>query len=167
MKTLILRSNGYIIRTEKILLGMSLALMVILLSGGVFFRYVLNDPIVWGESIAKMLILWMTFIGASLSFAEKNHIQVDSLIDYLPPYIRKKVKFITEIMTISIIGYMGYLGFVYFETTLSSTSPILGISIGFFSFAMPVMFMFSTIHILINFLVLDQDTSEVEKCYLQ
>lgn len=150
MKSFILFGNELVIRAEKILLGLSLALMVVLLATGVLCRYVLNDPLVWSESVAKLLIVWMTFIGTSVSFAEKSNIRVDSLVDQFPHAIRMLVDFFVDIFVVCILGYMGYLGFVYFETTLTSTSPILGISIGVFSFGMPLMFSFSILHILVN-----------------
>ncbi|ETX10213.1 C4-dicarboxylate ABC transporter [Marinomonas ushuaiensis DSM 15871] len=153
-----------VFRLEKIFLGLSLALMVTLLSAGVFFRYVLNDPIVWSESIAKLLIVWMTFLGASIAFSEKSHIRVDSLVDYFPFKARQIIKHIVELFTVSIVAYMGYLGFIYFETTITSTSPILGISIGYFSFGMPILFAFSVFHILVNYISNIDKSEETQTC---
>lgn len=164
MKTLVIFGNDLIIRAEKFLLGLSLALMVVLLAAGVFFRYVLNDPLVWSESVAKLLIVWMTFIGTSIAFAEQTNIRVDSLVDCLPDRIRVVIGILVDVFTVSILGYMGYLGFIYFQSTISSTSPILGISIGFFSFGMPMMFVFSVLHILVNRFASVTDTQEAKAC---
>lgn len=164
MKTLLILVNNMIFRLEKFTLGLSLALMVILLSSGVFFRYVLNSPIVWSESIAKLLIVWMTFLGASIAFSEKSHIRVDSLVDYFPFKVQKIIKHTMELFTVSILAYMGYLGFIYFESTITSTSPILGISIGYFSIGMPVLFTCSVFHILVHFISDINNSEEVQVC---
>lgn len=165
MKTFILSSNRLIVRMERSLLGLSLALMVVLLASGVFCRYVLNDPLVWSESIAKLLIVWMTFIGTSISFAENNNIRVDSLVECFPYCMRRAISIMVDIFTVSVLGYMGYLGFLYFETTISSTSPILGISNGFFSFGMPIMFVFSVLHVIVNRLEFETSSKEASACY--
>ena len=34
---------------------------------GVFFRYVLNDPLVWYDEFASYLLVWLTFYGAVVS----------------------------------------------------------------------------------------------------
>lgn len=152
MKDLFLSVNKYIIMGEKILLGLSLSLMVILLAIGVFCRYILGDPLVWSESIAKLLIVWMTFIGTSVSFSENNNIKVDSLIECFPGKIKKVIEVCVDIITATILLYMCHLGFVYFGTTLSSTSPILEVSMGLFSFGMPMMLSLSILHIFANWL---------------
>lgn len=165
MKDIFLTINKLTIMSEKILLGLSLALMVILLALGVFCRYILGDPLVWSESIAKLLIVWMTFIGASISFAEKNNIKVDSLVECFPGKIKKTIEICVDIITAIILMYMCHLGFVYFGTTLSSTSPILEVSMGLFSFGMPMMFSLSILHIFANWLNYKNTPSEVETCY--
>jgi TRAP-type C4-dicarboxylate transport system permease small subunit len=164
MKAQLILVNNIIFRLEKFFLGLSLALMVTLLSSGVFFRYVLNNPIVWSESIAKLLIVWMTFLGASIAFSEKSHIRVDSLVDYFPFRIQQIIKHIVELFTVSILAYMGYLGFIYFETTITSTSPILGVSIGYFSIGMPILFVCSVFHILVNLICNINYSEEVQVC---
>jgi TRAP-type transport system small permease protein len=164
MKTTIIALNKRLLRAEKFLLGLSLALMILLLSSGVFFRYVLNDPIVWSESIAKLLIVWMTFLGASIAFYDGSHIKVDSLIDYLSDKYRNIIRSFVEILTVLTISYMAYLGFLYFEGTVSSVSPILGISMGFFSFGMPLLFVFSVFHILVRAFLEDCENEGVKTC---
>ncbi|MFP8968425.1 TRAP transporter small permease [Pokkaliibacter sp. CJK22405] len=150
MKSILLSCNRRILQTEKALLGLCLTLMVALLAAGVFFRYVLNDPLVWSESIAKLLIVWMTFIGTSVCFAENNAIRVDSLVECFSPKAKRAVRTLIDLITLGTIAYMAWLGFIYFSTTLTSTSPILGISIGVFSLGMPLMFVFSCLHIITN-----------------
>jgi len=41
-----------------------LVLMVVLVSLGVFFRYVLNASLAWYDEFASYLLVWLTFYGA-------------------------------------------------------------------------------------------------------
>lgn len=59
----------------------ALLLFVILSSMGtqVFARYFFGAPFSWSEEVARMALIWMTFIAASFVMAEGRHITVDLL----------------------------------------------------------------------------------------
>ena len=42
-----------------------LAAMTTVILLGVTFRYVLEAPLAWSEELAKLLMLWIVFLGAS------------------------------------------------------------------------------------------------------
>ncbi len=50
----------------------------------VIFRYVLNHSLFWSEELARYILMWITFVGASVGFKRKGHIGID--------FIYKKVK---------------------------------------------------------------------------
>ena len=43
----------------------------------VFFRYVLNNPIVWSDEVIMMLMLCLTYFGAALAAHRGGHINVE------------------------------------------------------------------------------------------
>ena len=45
-----------------------IALMMIVILIQVFFRYVLNNSLVWPEETARFLMVWMTFIAAPIAY---------------------------------------------------------------------------------------------------
>ena len=50
----------------------------------VFTRYVLNTPLSWSEEAARLLVVWLTFVGAGFVSSRNAHIAVDILAVYLP-----------------------------------------------------------------------------------
>ncbi len=46
---------------------------------GVFYRYVLNAPLVWSEELARNLNIWSVFLGATVALYEIDHLRVDIL----------------------------------------------------------------------------------------
>ena len=58
------------------LLG-GMAAMVFL---NVVLRYGFNSGIVWSEEMSRYFFVWLTFIGAVLTFAEHGHIGVETLV---------------------------------------------------------------------------------------
>ena len=59
-----------------------------LLGGTVFYqfftRYVLNNSAAWTEEIARYMLVGLVFIGACISVAKNNHIQVDFFYKFMP-----------------------------------------------------------------------------------
>ena len=53
----------------------------------VFFRYVLNNSIVWAEEILRYLMIWVVLVGAGLTTREDQHVCMDgvqSALERLP-----------------------------------------------------------------------------------
>lgn len=46
---------------------------------GVFFRYVLADPLIWSNSAGIVALMWLTFIGGSLLFKTDDHINITAI----------------------------------------------------------------------------------------
>ena len=45
----------------------------------VFFRYVLNNSIVWAEEVLRYLMIWVVLVGAGLTTREDQHVCMDGL----------------------------------------------------------------------------------------
>ncbi|MEQ5766024.1 TRAP transporter small permease [Halomonas sp. H33-56] len=153
MTSFLVKVNSGLLATEKVSIGVILGVMALLLTLGVAFRYILGAPFVWSESVSKLLIVWLTFVGTSVAFAEKQHITVDSVIAAMPRSIRSVVHTLVLVLSIVILGAMAFLGYEYCQTVASSTSPILGISLAWFAYAMPIFFVFSVFHLMVNAVV--------------
>lgn len=46
---------------------------------GVFFRYVLDAPIKWGEELARLLMVWAGLLGISIALKDGDHIGLETL----------------------------------------------------------------------------------------
>ncbi len=57
-------------------LGASMALVVAV---QVFFRYVLNDSLFWSEELARYMLVWLSFLGATVAAYHHLHPGVDVL----------------------------------------------------------------------------------------
>jgi len=66
----------------------SAALLVVievtLLFCNVFSRYVLNQPIVWGDELASLLFLWLAMLGSVVAMRRGEHMRLTSFIGRLP-----------------------------------------------------------------------------------
>ena len=68
--------------------------MVLLVFINVVGRYVFKMGIVESEEIARILFVWLTYLGAVLCFKTNSHVLVDILINFLHGVTRKIVDLI-------------------------------------------------------------------------
>lgn len=50
----------------------------------VFSRLVLNSPVTWSEELAKVVFVWLSFLGASLVYGSRGHMAVEMLARRFP-----------------------------------------------------------------------------------
>jgi TRAP-type C4-dicarboxylate transport system permease small subunit len=103
-------------------------LMLSVVLVGTFWRYVLNNPILWTEEVARYLMIWMALIAASISMKRREHVSMMILVDKLPLLIKK----IAGSMTSLAVAYFLYVltreGIIMVLSARSQVSPALGIS---------------------------------------
>lgn len=62
---------------EKTVAGLFLLVIVSTMAAQVVARYVFGAPFQWSEEVARLALIWMTFISAAFVMAEGRHIAVD------------------------------------------------------------------------------------------
>lgn len=83
-----------------------LVVMVIDILIQVFFRYVLKDPLVWTEELARFLLAWIVFLGASSAIYNWDNLRVTYFIDRLPPRMFSLVEIMTKTLSLGLLGYI-------------------------------------------------------------
>ncbi len=69
-------SDGVNRRVEILVFAMGFAMTFIVVVQ-VFARYVLNHSLFWSEELARYLLVWLTFMGASVAYHKGVHPGVD------------------------------------------------------------------------------------------
>ena len=64
-------------RTLETLLFVTLASMTAVVAANVFCRFILNFSLSWGDELAQVLMVWMTFLGAAVGMRDKAHYAFD------------------------------------------------------------------------------------------
>lgn len=60
----------------------------------------------WSEPLARLLVLWLTFLGASLLTGENRHIKIDLLSNLIPPKWLPVREFLLSLVCILISAIM-------------------------------------------------------------
>ncbi|SUA99441.1 Neu5Ac permease [Pannonibacter phragmitetus] len=130
----IAQALGLIARLALWLAGAGLVLMTAIISAQVFFRYVLNDSLIWSEPLAVILMGWFIFFGAAVGIREGYHLSFDVLLYVIPV----KAKLVLYTVSDSLVALFGAGMFWYgLQLALSAWNvklPSIGIS-GAYDFA--------------------------------
>ena len=63
---------------EYLLFGMGFS-MALLVAVQVFCRYALNSSLFWSEELARYMLVWLSFLGATVAYYSHLHPGVDAL----------------------------------------------------------------------------------------
>ena len=113
-----------------VLLAAVVGLLTIVLAVAyqVFGRYILNDTPTWAESLALLLILWVTMFGAAIAVRDAGHIGFESLMELAPSALRLWLQVVIH----GLIGFFGtmmvWFGWGLVQSVISYNIPILGVS---------------------------------------
>jgi len=68
-------------------------IMAILVVAQVVLRYVFNDPLTWSEEMARILFIYLAFVGIGAAYGRRRHMSIDALVILLPARMKKAVQF--------------------------------------------------------------------------
>jgi len=116
------------VRGLEIALVVSLATMAVLVFGNVVLRYAFDSGIAVSEELARLLFVWLIFLGAILASAQHAHIGFHSLVERLPAAGRKAMVVFTGVLMLAACAMFIVGGWQQMQINLGNSYPVLGIS---------------------------------------
>jgi len=99
--------------------------MAMIVAAQVFARYVLNHSIFWSEELARFLLVWLTFLGASMAYRRQAHASIDVVFLRLPPGLRRAAILAVHLYTLFFSVVMVYSGAQFAHFVRQQISPAL------------------------------------------
>lgn len=106
------------------MLGLSMAVLVAV---QVFCRYALNGSLFWSEELARYMLIWLTFLGATVAYHRSAHPGVDVFVRRLPKPGQKLCLTVVHLLTAGIALVMVVAGSQFAWFVRLQISPALGI----------------------------------------
>jgi TRAP-type C4-dicarboxylate transport system permease small subunit len=92
----------------------SLFIIVIVALISLFFnvvlRYGFNYTLAWSEELVRIVIIYSTFIGASVAVKQRAMIRIDAVVQIFPK-LKKGLTFYTNILMLVFAGMMIFYGY--------------------------------------------------------
>ena len=92
------RFNARLARYCAYLAVAGLAAIVAIVAWQVFGRYVLNSSPTWTETLALVLILYVTLIGAAVGVRDAGHLGMESLLIMVPEEPRRWIEMVIHVL---------------------------------------------------------------------
>ncbi|MDG2170314.1 MAG: TRAP transporter small permease [Opitutales bacterium] len=124
---------------------LAFALLTLDVLWGVFSRYILGSQSVWTEELAINLLIWVSLLGAALTYEEKGHLGVDYFVGKLHPDAQKVGAIFVELVVLFFAGFgLLYGGWLLVSETLAAgqVTPALGWQKGYLYTAAPIAGLF-------------------------
>lgn len=90
----------------RLLAGLLLVAITVLTILQVMFRFLLNSPLVWSEEVARLCIVWMTFLGAAVCCWDGTHLRVGALADRLPGRLGTALHVVSGAMIVAFLAVL-------------------------------------------------------------
>lgn len=129
------RITNNILRCLIVIMGVAMFAAVVL---GVFFRYVLNNPLAWTTEVATYLLIWSTLIGTYYVQRENAHVRMTFIVDKLSGRPRRIVNIIGNMAVLVFLVVMGKEGWVLATKMARIRTPALRISMSIPFLSIPV-----------------------------
>lgn len=81
-----------------------LVIMVAVVLAQVFFRYVMNDSLVWAEELSKAMMVWMAFLVAPKAMLSGANVKIEMLIEAVPARLRLFLKLFIGLATLWVLS---------------------------------------------------------------
>jgi C4-dicarboxylate transporter, DctQ subunit len=140
------RVDDLIERVETLLAKVFLAAQVAIIFSEVVCRYVFSTSLIWSEELARYLLVWTGFMGASIGLKKRGHFGVELLVMALPQGLRKFFTVITILVMFVFLGTVTVYG-VIMTVGADEVSTVMQVSMRYFYAAIPLGGLFMLVHL--------------------
>lgn len=97
------RINETLSEAGRTLAGLLLVLMLGSVILQVFFRYVLNDSLVWTEEFSKAMMVWSAFLVAPIALRRGSNVAIAMLVLPLPARMQALIRLAIDLAIIAVL----------------------------------------------------------------
>jgi len=135
----VLEKGGlYLARICEWIVGLLMTVMTAVVLAGVYFRYIVGDALSWSELLSRYIMIWMTFLAASVLIQEEGHISITMLRDRLPWALRKALVLTGDVIIMVFLILWGLASLEAFDIVKYDISSALKVSLGWVFVSQPV-----------------------------
>ncbi len=132
------RFNDLLLRFCKLGVTLVTAVLAVVLSCAVFWRYALNNAIPWSEELCKYLMVWLTFLGAPIALRHGSHINIDLLQQLMPPRGRQLFHLLIHLLVVATMVLVFWYGITFAQLGARQVASSFRMSMLWMYLAVPI-----------------------------
>jgi len=117
--------NAIMQRVAFVALVAMLAVITLQIVFRVFFQ-----ALTWSEEVSRYLLVWVTFLGASIAYKHGRHIAVTFVVDAMPAPLRRVVRAGAIVAAMVFFALVSFTGYKYMMLQSAQVSASLRMSMG-------------------------------------
>lgn len=124
---------------EEFLVVILLFVMTVVVFWQVICRFVLKASLPWSEELSRYILVWASFLGASIGVKRGAHIGVEAFTMILPAKLKKLVQYLAIVLSVlfCLIVFKESLSIIQKQIINNQVSPAMRIPIWWAYAAIP------------------------------
>lgn len=107
------RLYRFVLRLEESLLGIILLSTIIFAVVQIFLRNFFHSGIPWGDSLVRILVLWLGLIGAMIASRDHRHIKIDIISRHLATANQLRLRRFTDTASAIVCFIVAWYAFTF------------------------------------------------------
>ncbi|HHV79970.1 MAG TPA: TRAP transporter small permease [Firmicutes bacterium] len=128
---------------------LALAAMVVVITLQVICRLYFS-ALGWSEELGRYLLVWITFLGATIGFKRGSHMAVTALVTLLRPATRAFFQKLVTLLCLAFFFLVSIYGVRLMQLQCAQTSPSLNIPMSAVYAVLPISGVLALIHFMAN-----------------
>ncbi|SEN44929.1 TRAP-type C4-dicarboxylate transport system, small permease component [Loktanella fryxellensis] len=129
--TALSRLNTQLCRAALWLAASGLIAMTVIVAAQVWWRYVLNDSLLFVEPTAILLMSWFIFLGSAVGVREGFHMGFEVLLYVVPAGVGHALRVVSDAGILIFSCGMAVYGWQLMARTWNTSVPVIGLPGGF------------------------------------
>lgn len=100
-------------RAEELLAIALVVVLLVVVNLQIFARYLFNHPFIWPEEVSRLVLVWMTFLGAAALTRRGADLAVDTFIEMMPPGIRRITLIVRDLVLVAVFSLVAVQGYEF------------------------------------------------------
>ncbi len=111
---------------ETALMALVLTAMIVLAAAQIALRNVWGGGLAWADEALRIMVLWLTMLGAVAAGRDQRHVSIDALSRYLPHRWRRGVGRTLDAFVAGVCGVLAWYSWLFVADSLAADDRILG-----------------------------------------
>ena len=116
----------------RVVIIVTMAAMVVVVSAQVFLRYGFNTSLDWGEDVARLLFVWSIFLAIPLGVKEGAHIGIELVVKLFPEGAQRLLTRVIAALGIILMGVVCWQAARLVVDQWDENLPTLDVSVALF-----------------------------------
>lgn len=138
------------VRIPELMLALLVAVLVVFLTVAVVSRYIFDIGIAWSDELARMLFVWVVFLGFAVAIRHRGNIAVELFVDRLSRPTRRGVILMQDIVVLAFSLFFTWEAAITVRFSLLQRLPVLQITIAWLYAAVLVAGVMMTVYAAVN-----------------